>query len=575
MTAVLETSSSELDTALEELHAAAPRWAHLGADEKAGLLLEVRATVHATARVWAEAGANAKGVARTPIAGEEWVAGPWATLYAINRYVATLREIARSGAPALPASRIRQRSDGQTVVDVFPGGLWDHVLLSGVKAEVWMEPGVTPATLASTMGIWYKETSHEPRVCLVLGAGNIAAIPPLDVLYKLVADGSVCLLKMNPVNAYLTPIFRTALAPLIREGYLRIVDGGAPTGAYLTNHASVDEIHITGSDRTHDAIIWGTDGQADERKSRKAPLLAKSITSELGNVSPTIVFPGKWSDADFDFQAQQIVTQKLHNDGFNCIALQVLVLPKAWDGTAKLLSAIDATMKRVPPRPGYYPGAQSRRDAAAAHHPDAIAYDEAENGIVPRTIIHVDAHETMDMAVCVEAFAPVIAVVELDGDFDTYVHTAVDYANNQLWGTLGANLVAHPTTMKTHHAAFDAAVAALRFGCVAINTWTGVGFLIAETTWGAYPGHTLENIGSGLGVVHNSHLFSRAQKTVIHASFAPFPRSLFGYGGALLPKPPWFVTHRNAEKIGQLLCDFEVSHNPLLAANIALLAMTG
>ncbi|MHB8462976.1 MAG: aldehyde dehydrogenase family protein, partial [Vulcanimicrobiaceae bacterium] len=351
MTAVLETSSSELDAVLEELQAAAPRWSHLGASEKAELLLEVRGTVHAMARTWAEAGAGAKGIAQSPLAGEEWVAGPWATLYAINRYVATLREIARSGSPEIPASRVRQRADGQTVVNVFPGGLWDRLLLSGIEADVWMQPGVTPATLASTMGIWYKETSHEARVCLVLGAGNIAAIPPLDVLYKLVAEGSVCLLKMNPVNAYLTPIFRTALAPLIREGFLRIVDGGAPTGAYLTNHASVDEIHITGSDRTHDAIIWGTDGQAAERKSRKAPLLAKSITSELGNVSPTIVLPGTWSDADYEFQAQQIVTQKLHNDGFNCIALQVLVLPKAWDGTPKLLAAIDATMKCVPPRP--------------------------------------------------------------------------------------------------------------------------------------------------------------------------------------------------------------------------------
>jgi aldehyde dehydrogenase (NAD(P)+) len=80
-------------------------------------------------------------------------------------------------------------------------------------------------------------------------------------------------------------------------------------------------------------------------------------------------------------------------------------------------------------------------------------------------------------------------------------------------------------------------------------------------------------VRSGIGVVHNSYLFDRAQKSVVWAPFAPFPRSLFGYGATLLPKPPWFVTNRLADKIGQALIDFEMHQTPLSAMKVAMLAM--
>ena len=35
-----------------------------------------------------------------------------------------------------------------------------------------------------------------------LGAGNINSIPPLDALYKLVAEGQVCLVKLNTVRYF-------------------------------------------------------------------------------------------------------------------------------------------------------------------------------------------------------------------------------------------------------------------------------------------------------------------------------------------------------------------------------------
>jgi aldehyde dehydrogenase (NAD(P)+) len=578
MTATLvpaPTPNVEIDGQLRELRNGAAAWAALPIAAKIEIFEACRAGVARQARRWTQAAAQAKGIAGTPLAGEEAISGPWAVLVALNRYIDTLSEIEHSGAPHLDPRRVRTRPGGQVVVDVFPVDFYDRILLNGVRAEVWMQPGVTPANLTAGMGLWYREGSHEPRVALVLGAGNIASIAPLDVLYKLIAEGTVCVLKMNPVNAYLGPILEDALAPLVSGGYLRFAYGGATEGKYLCEHPLVDEIHITGSDRTHDAIVFGTGPDAAARKAENRPLLTKPISSELGNVSPTIVVPGPWSAADFAFQAEHIVTQKLHNDGFNCIASQVVILPGDWDGTPKLIAAIERVMESVLDRPAYYPGAAQRCDGLAAGHTDIKRSGPAGPGFVPRTVVRVDAADAGETSFTIEAFSSFLAIVTLPGDTDGYLRDAVGFANDRLWGTLGGNLIAHPATMRDHAAAFDRAIADMRYGCVGVNAWTGVGFLRCELPWGAYPGHTIDNVVSGIGVVHNTHLFSNTQKSVVYAPFAPYPRSFFGYGATLLPKPPWFVTNRNAAKIGEALCEFEVDKTPLRLAKIVGLAMTG
>src|SRR4029077_19458084 len=109
--------------------------------------------------------------------------GPWALLFGINRLIETLTAVARTGTPRLRPSAVHTRPDGQVVVDVFPQSGGDKLLLSGVKGQVWMQPGVTATTLADTMAVFYKQPAPAGAVALVLGAGNIASIPPLDVLY--------------------------------------------------------------------------------------------------------------------------------------------------------------------------------------------------------------------------------------------------------------------------------------------------------------------------------------------------------------------------------------------------------
>jgi aldehyde dehydrogenase (NAD(P)+) len=547
----METSVQErADRTLHALRNGAERWIRTAPGERAGLLASLLGRVHAAAPRWVKAAAEAKGIAGTPLEGEEWISGPWALLYALNRYIRTLREIERLGAPRLDPNRVRARPDGQVTVEVYPNDLYDRMLLMGTRAEVWMQSGVTIESLPATMAVWYRERVHQPRVALVLGAGNIASIPPLDVLYKLVADGAVCLLKLNPVNQYLGPFLEEIFAPLCERGFVRFVYGGADVGGFLCSHRAIEEIHVTGSEATFESIASG-EGRG------------KPLTGELGNVTPTIVVPGPWTAKELRFQAESIVTQKLHNAGSNCIAAQVLVLPSAWNGTKPLIASIEELMETLPLRPNYYPGAASRaaRLTQQSHGSTRISARDAE-GFPLRTIVYAETSGD-DALFEEEVFGALLAIVQIPGDPQTYLERAVAFVNERLHGTLGAQLIVHSAAMRALRESVDHAIAALRYGCVGVNAWTGVGYFITETAWGAYSGENQRRIGSGVGVVHNSRLFARSQKSVVYAPFVPFP------------KPPWFVTNDMAAKIGQALCDFEVNKNPFTAANVAMNALRG
>ncbi len=547
----------DLDRDVESLRAHAAGWARLGFAGKIRHLRTMRARTVEVAAQWAELAARAKGIAGTPLAGEEWLSGPYALLGALDRLAKTLGEIARDGVPAITESAIRTRPDGQVVVDVFPLETADVLLLNGVRAEIWMEPGVTRETVREQTAAALRESDPQPKVTLVLGAGNIASIPPLDVLAALYAHNSVALLKLNPVNAYLEPVLTRVFSALIDEGFVRVTGGGADLGRYLTAHPGIDAIHLTGGERTHQAVV--------------TVARDKTITSELGNVTPVIVVPGPWSEADLKFQAAHVTTMKLHNAGANCIAAQLLVTPRSWERRDAFLGRVRDALRTAPPRPAYYPGAPDRVRDAAASRAGAEALGTGPDG-VPRVFVPgLDAANAADAFFHDEAFAPVLTETALPGaDAAAFLRNAVAFVNDVPHGTLGVSVLIHPRTIAELGPAFDEAVAALRYGCVAINSWPGVGFLLASASWGAYPGNTLDDVGSGIGIVHNAFLFDRPQKTVLRQPFAPFPRSLSGER-TLLPTPPWFVTHRRGDAVGRKLFAYTAkpSLRGLLATAIA------
>ncbi|MDQ6746648.1 MAG: aldehyde dehydrogenase family protein, partial [Candidatus Dormibacteraeota bacterium] len=466
------------------------------------------------------------------------------------------------GRTSVQAADVRTRPDGQVVVKVYPESRIDSLLLNGVKAEIWMQPGVTVENLPDQMAGAYRKRPAAGSVSLVLGAGNISSIAPMDVLHKLVAEHSVVLLKMNPVNDYLGPIFEDVFQPLVSDGFLAMAYGGPEVGEYLTNHAAVEEIHMTGSDRTHDAIVWGTGPEAAERKKAGTPLNHRRMTSELGNVSPLIVVPGPWDDADIRFQAEHIVTTKVHNAGFNCIGTQVVVMPETWDRSDDLLAAVREMMVRVPPRKAYYPGAAQRQQSIVESHAGAEIVDDRPENEVPRTLVAgLDSTDVAESCFRQECFVSALATTSVAGATPiAFFRNAVRFANESLWGTLGATILIHPTTIKEMGPAFEDAVAELRYGTIGINIWSGVGFLLAETAWGAFPGHTLDDVQSGIGWVHNTKFFDQPQKSVIHGPFFPYPRSYLRGQMTMLPKPPWFVLHKHGHEVNRRFTSFEFDH---------------
>lgn len=109
------------------------------------------------------------------------------------------------------------------------------------------------------------------------------------------------------------------------------------------------------------------------------------------------------------------------------------------------------------------------------------------------------------------------------GNGQEFLDAAVAHANERLTGTLGANVLIEPATQEALGGGFDRAIADLHYGTVAINAWTAFGFLTPTATWGAYPGGTIEDAPSGMGVVHNAFLLDSVERTVVRGPFRPFP----------------------------------------------------
>ena len=116
---------------------------------------------------------------------------------------------------------------------------------------------------------------------------------------------------------------------------------------------------------------------------------------------------------------------------------------------------------------------------------------------------------------------------------------------------------------RTPVGSFNGALSSLpahELGTIAINAWTGLAFLSTACPWGAFPGHSLQDVSSGIGFVHNTFMFDKPERVVIRAPWRPFPRNLLSGGMTLLPRPPWFVTNRRQHVVGKLLTRFQ--HRP-------------
>ncbi len=553
MSSVLEaphsTDRARLDETLRRVQDGARTWAMRPLPGRIAL---ARSMLQGAARVaerTVRAASAAKGLTPgTPPEGDEWLSSPYVIIRLLRQTLRSLVMLERNG--STPVGRTGETVDGHLTVRVFPSTRLDALLFTGIRGDAHMEAGVDEAELHRTRARFHKSPDHEGRVCLVLGAGNVNSIPAADVATKLFNEGKVCVLKMNPVNAYMGPILEEAFSEAIAAGCLGIVYGGAEEGSYLAHHPAVDEVHITGSDRTHDLLVWGPPGsERADRMARGRPLLEKPITSELGNVTPVLVVPGAWTDPELGYQADSVAGMVTHNASFNCIAGKMLVLPRRWKLRDRFLNLVLAKMALSPARRAWYPGAEERYRVLTEHRADVRRLGGGE-GTLPWTLVPgLDADDRAEKAFTMEPFCSILFETAVGSEDPLeFLDAAVRFANERLWGTLSAAILA-PARAQADAAtgqALERAIRALRYGSVCVNLWPGIAYS-SGGPWGAYPGSPLTDIQSGRGFVHNTRMLERVEKLVMRApAWSPV-------------KLPYFASHRSAHSLGEHLTSLEVN----------------
>ncbi len=540
-----------LSRVIERLEDAAPRWWALSLHEKARLLRRSIDGIVACAPRWTEGACRAAGIdPSSPLSGEPLLSGPVVAV----RYLRILAEGLERGG-ALPHRGLRNTGGGRVAARVLPLSLWDRVLYRGVRGEVWMRPG-SPASQSDPQGT---------GIALVLGAGNIQSIAIFDAAYQLVGKNRVVALKMNPLIAWLTPILEEALRPLVEPGFLAIFDGGAEAAAFFVEHPSVAALHLTGSHRTYDAIVWGTD--PEERARRKAagtPKVRKPFSAELGSVTPVLVVPGAWSRGDLKRQAWNVASMVAHNASFNCNSAKVVLLAARWPRKHAFLAELHEAFRAIPPRAAYYPGARERHAEFLRRYPGAERIGNAGEGTLPWTVATGVPAAPGEYALTEEAFCSVVAVSEIDArEAEEFLARAVPVANDAVWGTLSCAVLIDPATRRRLGETFERALEALRYGAIGVNLWPGVIFGLGSATWGAFPGHPPEDIRSGAGVAHNALRFEHPERSVAEGPFRPWP------------KPPWFANHRSLRTLGERLLRFEASPSIVRLPGLFAAALRG
>ena len=96
-------------------------------------------------------------------------------------------------------------------------------------------------------------------------------------------------------------------------------------------------------------------------------------------------------------------------------------------------------------------------------------------------------------------------------------------------------------------------------GPIGINEWAVFAANLGYTTWGAFPGHTPQAIGSGTGTVMNAFMLADPEKTVISNAFKP------------LLAPAATLTNRSSgttlRRVANYLATDDITHLPGVIAS--------
>ena len=532
----------DLDRNITTLRINSSDLANMSNAEMVSLLNQMIENIKGAANYWVKLSGEKKGILHKHKVGEEWLGGPFASIIALQYYIEYLKNKSDLD--------VEKYDEVTNSYKVFPNKFIEKLTFPLLNSEIRFNKTMTFDQINEYRGFNQRLGKKSGSVTLVLGAGNVSSIPFLDVLFHLVAKRSSILLKLNPVNDYLNPIFQKVFYDFIQRGCISVINGDVPTSKYLCEHPSIDEIHLTGSNFTYENIVYGKKLNDRERKLSTFPKSNKKpIFSELGNVTPIIVHPGKWSKSEIKFQARKIVTAKLNNSGFNCIAAQVVVLPKDWHSKEKLIHYIKHYLKKVGDTTSYYPGSIDTLKELQNNN----NYEQINDHMcsTPFMISDLDSEESFSKE---EVWNSTLYFKEIEySDYESFANNSINYVNNELWGNLGVTVLMKDSYKKRNYEVIENYKNNLNYGTVAINEWAAIAFIIPTMPWGGYPGNKDNNIQSGQGYVHNAFFFESPQKGIVETKFR-FSRFV---------DPPWFVNNKKAHRLFKNLTYYQANNSKI------------
>jgi len=424
--------------------------------------------------------------------------------------------------------KIQSKSDGETKKPA----LLQHVEEFG---ESMIYGPVSAGILGGQFEIWSssKETEENPEsapgVTLVLGAGNQSMVTALDALNSIFIERKTVLIKHHPLRPWLIFPYSILFEPLTRRGYLaQALDKGLSESKKILSNPLVDHVHITGSLASFNAIKKTLEATRTDKTKTD---IESMLTGELGNVSPWIINPGKFSRREIGHMACSIIASKKNFGGSNCVAGQVLIVPKHWDQLGQFKIAIKKELLRQPDSAAYYPGSKKRRaEIISAYKADQVSIIrsntiQGQNALSDEDYIALiecgspDDETYNDTALKTEAFGPILAIVELNYEKereDEYLlDVAVPFVNDKsnIFGCLSCNLVSPPSSLSSEK--IRTAIQKLKYGMIGVNEWSALAILPASIggVWGPWG---LDTTGhSGRGFIGNHFNIPRIEKMVI------------------------------------------------------------
>ena len=193
----MTVSTLDVDRNISTLRLNSQEFANISNTELSEMFLTSIENIKTIAYFWATIGADNKGIKGSSAEGEEWLGGPFASTIALQYYI----EYLVSDNDSLDENSIIDNK-----IQVFPNKNIEKLLFPFVTADIHFNKNMSSKDILNSRGFGNR-LGFKKGITLILGAGNVSSIPLLDTIYDMVVNRHCILLKLNPVNEYLKPVF--------------------------------------------------------------------------------------------------------------------------------------------------------------------------------------------------------------------------------------------------------------------------------------------------------------------------------------------------------------------------------